>query len=170
MLDASLSPDKEPLPDYRASDPKLLGAKYRILRSLLTRTPVDSRDRAPKAHTRFHPTSSMRTPIDYRRRSSIIRHTPGASKAQPQTKTASKAQQQTEAASKAQSQMEAASKAQSQMEAASKSQPQTEEQNSPKVPVTKSTEKQTIAGSLKATASNEEATSTEQSLPHLKML
>ncbi|KAL8133060.1 hypothetical protein AgCh_008502 [Apium graveolens] len=71
MLDASLSPDKEPLPDYRTSDPKLLGAVCRILRSLLTRTPVDYRDRAPKAHTRFHPTSPMRTPIDYRRRPSV---------------------------------------------------------------------------------------------------
>ncbi|KAL8100597.1 hypothetical protein AgCh_032745 [Apium graveolens] len=61
MLDASLSPDKEPLPDCRTSDPKLLGAKCRILQSLPTRTPVDYRDRAPKAHTRFHPTSPMRT-------------------------------------------------------------------------------------------------------------
>ncbi|KAL8093888.1 hypothetical protein AgCh_035681 [Apium graveolens] len=71
MLDASLSPDKEPLPDCRTSDPKLLGVKCRILQSLPTRTPVDYRDRAPKAHTRFHPTSPMRTPIDYRRRPSV---------------------------------------------------------------------------------------------------
>ncbi|KAL8125811.1 hypothetical protein AgCh_013193 [Apium graveolens] len=71
MLDASLSPDKEPLPDCRTSDPKLLGAKCRILQSLPTRTPVDYRDRAPKAHTRFHPTFPMRTPIDYRRRPSV---------------------------------------------------------------------------------------------------
>ncbi|KAL8156938.1 hypothetical protein AgCh_001879 [Apium graveolens] len=71
MLDASLSPDKEPLPDCRTSDPKLLGAKCRILQSLPTRTPVDYKDRAPKAHTRFHPTSPMRTPIDYRRRPSV---------------------------------------------------------------------------------------------------
>ncbi|KAL8114790.1 hypothetical protein AgCh_021594 [Apium graveolens] len=71
MLDASLSLDKEPLPDCRTSDPKLLGAKCRILQSLPTRTPVNYRDRAPKAHTRFHPTSPMRTPIDYRRRPSV---------------------------------------------------------------------------------------------------
>ncbi|KAL8145848.1 hypothetical protein AgCh_003847 [Apium graveolens] len=71
ILDASLSPDKEPLPDCRTSDSKLLGAKCRILQSLPTRTPVDYRDRAPKAHTRFHPTSPMRTPIDYRRRPSV---------------------------------------------------------------------------------------------------
>ncbi|KAL8133737.1 hypothetical protein AgCh_008975 [Apium graveolens] len=71
ILDASLSPDKEPLPDYRTSDPKLLGAKCRILQSLPTRTPVDYRDRVPKAHTGFHPTSPMTTPIDYRRRSSV---------------------------------------------------------------------------------------------------
>ncbi|KAL8102975.1 hypothetical protein AgCh_027491 [Apium graveolens] len=71
MLDASLSPDKEPLPDCRTSDRKLLGAKCMILQSLPTRTPVDYRDRAPKAHTRFHLTSPMRTPIDYRRRSSV---------------------------------------------------------------------------------------------------
>ncbi|KAL8087709.1 hypothetical protein AgCh_037747 [Apium graveolens] len=79
MLDASLSPDKEPLPDYRTSDPKLLGAKCRILQSLPTRTPVDYRDRAPKAHTRFHPTSPIRTPIDYMRRPSV-QHTPGGVK------------------------------------------------------------------------------------------
>ncbi|KAL8093571.1 hypothetical protein AgCh_035451 [Apium graveolens] len=77
MLDASLPADKEPLPDCRISDPKLLGAKCRILRSLPTRTPVDYKDRAPKAHTRIYPTSPMRTLIDYKRRSSIIRHTPG---------------------------------------------------------------------------------------------
>ncbi|KAL8120766.1 hypothetical protein AgCh_017809 [Apium graveolens] len=71
MLDASLSPDKEPLLDCRTSDPKLLGAKCRILQSLPTRKPVDYGDRAPKAHTRFHPTSPMRTPIDYRRRPSV---------------------------------------------------------------------------------------------------
>ncbi|KAL8102738.1 hypothetical protein AgCh_027314 [Apium graveolens] len=68
MLGASLSPDKEPLPDCRTNDSKLLGAKCRILQSLPTRTHVDYRDRAPKAHTRFHLTSPMRTPIDYRRR------------------------------------------------------------------------------------------------------
>lgn len=83
---------------------------------------------------------------------------------------ASKAQPQAEAASKAQPQTEAAPKAQSQTEATSKAQPHTEEPNSPtrasiiespEVLVTKSTEKQTVAGSLKATAPNEEARSTE---------
>ncbi|KAL8131546.1 hypothetical protein AgCh_007470 [Apium graveolens] len=71
MLDASLPPNKEPLPDCRTGDPKFLGAKCRILRSLPTRTPVDYRDRAPKAHTIIYPTSPMRTLIDYRRRPSI---------------------------------------------------------------------------------------------------
>ena len=32
---------------------------------------VDYRDIAPKAHTRFHPTSPMRTLIDYMRRLSV---------------------------------------------------------------------------------------------------
>ncbi|KAL8156115.1 hypothetical protein AgCh_001273 [Apium graveolens] len=64
-------PDKEPVPYCRTSDPKLLGAKCRILRSLPTRTPVDYRDRPPKAHTKVYPTSTMRTLINYRRRPSV---------------------------------------------------------------------------------------------------
>ena len=66
-----MPPDKEPLPDYRTSDPKLLGAKCRILQSLPMRTPVDYRDKTPKAHTRIHLISPMRTLIDYRRRPSV---------------------------------------------------------------------------------------------------
>ncbi|KAL8124197.1 hypothetical protein AgCh_012001 [Apium graveolens] len=64
-------PNKDPLPDYRISDPKLLGARCWILRSLPTRTPIDYRDRALKAYTRVYPKSRMRTLIDYRRRPSV---------------------------------------------------------------------------------------------------
>ncbi|KAL8092283.1 hypothetical protein AgCh_034539 [Apium graveolens] len=40
-------------------------------------TPVEYKNRFPKAHTKVNLASPTRTPVEYRRRPSIIRHTPG---------------------------------------------------------------------------------------------
>ena len=48
-----------------------MGAKCRILTSLPMRTPVEYRDRVPKAHTSDYLASPTRTPVDYRRRPSV---------------------------------------------------------------------------------------------------
>ncbi|KAL8090162.1 hypothetical protein AgCh_039577 [Apium graveolens] len=42
-----------------------------------TRTPIEYKNRAHKAHTNINPASSTRTPVEYRRRPSIIKNTPG---------------------------------------------------------------------------------------------